>query len=119
MPITRIEKFSCGTVWKQTREVIGDRREERSEEKRSQKTREVRREVGREDKLEVKKRLELEMSDDGEGSGGHEADFVDMTEDMEIELHLPRNRIDLVRTSKNLRGPTPRVRLLSARRNNI
>ena len=33
------------------------------------------------------------MSDDhsnGEGSGGHEADLVDTIEDMEIELHLPR-----------------------------
>ena len=27
---------------------------------------------------------------DGEGSGGHEADLVDTTEDMEIELHLPQ-----------------------------
>ena len=33
------------------------------------------------------------MSDDhsdGEGSGGHEADPVDTTEDMEIKLNLPR-----------------------------
>ena len=32
------------------------------------------------------------MSDDhsdGEGSVGHKADFVDMTEDKEVELHLP------------------------------
>ena len=49
MPVTRIEKLSCGTVGEQTREVIGDRREEKSEEKRSQKRREVRREVRREE----------------------------------------------------------------------
>ena len=33
------------------------------------------------------------MSDDhsdGEGDGGHKADPVDMTEDMDIELNLPR-----------------------------
>ena len=32
------------------------------------------------------------MSDDhsgGDGSAGHEADFVDTTEDMEVELRLP------------------------------
>ena len=60
MLVTRIEKFSCGTVGKQTRKVIGDRREEKSEEKKSKKGR------------EVKRRLELKMSDDhsdGEGSG--------------------------------------------------
>ena len=41
----------------------------------------------------MKRRLELEMSDDhsdGEGSGGHEVDLVGPTEDMEIELNLPR-----------------------------
>ena len=27
---------------------------------------------------------------DGEGSGGHEADPVDTTEDMDIKLNLPR-----------------------------
>ena len=78
MPVTRIEKLSWGTVGKQTREVIRDRREIRREE---------------EEKTEVKRRLELEMSDDhsdGEGSGGHEADPVDTTEDMEIKLNLPR-----------------------------
>ena len=63
MPVTRIEKFACRTVGEQTRQVI-----------------------------EVKRRLELDMSDDhadGEGSGGHEVDLVDVTEDMEIELNLP------------------------------
>ena len=61
----------------------------KTEGKRSQKRGEVR----RDEKSEVKRRLELEMSDDhsdGEGSGGHEADLVDTTKDMEIELHLPR-----------------------------
>ena len=48
---------------------------------------------------------------DGEGSVGHEADFVDTTEDMEVELCLPPgvcpemwSRIDLVRTSETARG---------------
>ena len=58
------------------------------------------------------------MSDDhsdGEGNGGHEADPVDMTEDMEIELNLPRevdeeparrSDIDLSpRTGPDLNGP--------------
>ena len=45
-------------------------------------------------------------------SGGQEADLVDTTKDMEIELHLPQEvdveqDIDLVRTSENPRGPSP------------
>ena len=55
VPMTRIEKFSCGTVGEETREFIGDRREERLEEKRSQKRREVRREEKSEEKSEVKR----------------------------------------------------------------
>ena len=58
-----------------TREVIGDRRE-----------------VRREDKSEEKRRLEPEISgdySDSEGSVGHEADVVDTTVDMEVELRLP------------------------------
>ena len=70
-------------------EVIGDRRDVKSEEKRSQKRREVRK--------EEKRGLELDMSDDhsgSEGSVGHEADFVDMTKDMEVELRL-RREVDM------------------------
>ena len=74
----------------------------------------------------MKRILELKMSDDhsdGEGSGGHEVNLVDTTEDVEIELYLPerstRRRIDLVMTSEILRGQSPGVRLLSARRSDI
>ena len=51
-----------------------------------------RREVRREEKSEEKRRLEPEMSgdhSDGEGSVGHEADFVGTTGDREVELRLP------------------------------
>ena len=98
----------------QTREVIRDRREEKSEseEKRSQKRREVRREEKSEEKIsqkrrevrreeksewkrtksEEKRRLEPEMSDDhpdGEGSVRHEVEFVATTGDKEVRPHLP------------------------------
>ena len=43
----------------------------------------MRREVRTEEKSEVKRRLELsDDHSDGEGSGGHEADPVDTTEDI-------------------------------------
>ena len=66
-------------------DVIGDRRDVKSEEKRSQKRR------------EEKRGLELDMSDDhsgSEGSVGHEADFVYPTKDMEVELRL-RREVDM------------------------
>ena len=49
------------------------------------------------------------MSDDhsdGEGSGGHEADLVDTTEDMKIELHLPREvDVEQDRPREDIRKP--------------
>ena len=94
----------------------------KSKEKRSRKRSQKR----REEKSEEKRGLKPEMSDDhsgGEGSVGHEADFVDTTEDMEVELCLPREvnmeQFDLVRTSETPREPSPRVRLLAARRSGI
>ena len=66
------------------------------------------------------------MSDDhsdGEGSGGHKADLVDTTEDMEIELHLPREVAEAqARHREDIQKPlgtSPWVRLLSARRSDI
>ena len=44
VPVSRIENFSCATVGEQTREVIGDRREEKSEEKSKEKRSQKRRE---------------------------------------------------------------------------
>ena len=98
------------------------RREEKSEEKRSQKRREVR----REEKSDEKIRLEPKMSDDhsdSEGNVGHEADFVDMTGDMEVELHLPLE-VDMEqdRPHEDIRiylGPLPRMRLISFRRSSV
>ena len=69
--MTRIENFLLQNGGEPTREVLEDRGEEKSEEKR---------------------KLEPEMSGvhlDCEGSVGYEADFVDTTEDGEVELHLP------------------------------
>ena len=80
MPLTRIEKFLLRNGGELT------------EEKRSQKRREVRRDEKSEEKRSQKRRLEPEMSGDysnGEGSVGHEADFVDATVDREVELRLP------------------------------
>ena len=68
--MTRIENFLLRNGGKLTEEVIGDRREEKSEEGR----------------------LEPEISgaySDGEGSVGPDADFVDAIADTEVELCLP------------------------------
>ena len=86
-----------------TREVIGDRREVKRKEKS-------------EEKSEEKRRLEPKMSgdhSDGEGSVGHEADFVDTTGDMEVELHLPLEldmAQDRPREDTPPRGPLPQAR---------
>ena len=51
----------------------------------------------------------------------HEADSVDITDDGEVELNLPREVVDeQVRPRKEIRWePLTRVRLIKARRNDI
>ena len=71
-----------------------------------------RREDKSEEKSEEKRRLELEMSDDhsdGEGSVGHEADFVDTTEDIEVGQRPQEVDVEQDRPREDIRSPSGAV----------